>query len=162
MPGRLIERASTPRRAIRTIAGFTFVATVVGGLLMHLVDRREYPTIWSGLWWSAQTVTTVGYGDSVPSATGGRIVAVYVMFTGVAFLTVVTAAVTATLMDGLRGRRPARSDPETSAILAQMHDRIARIEQALLGRPAGGPAREAIEADGLAPAPIQNPPAVGR
>lgn len=134
--GRLIDGALTPRRAIRAIVGFTLIATLAGGLLIHLVDRTEYPTIGSGLWWSAQTVTTVGYGDSVPSETAGRIVAVYVMLTGVAFLTVATAAVTATLMDGRHGRRTGRPDTDMSALLAQLDDRMASIEQALAAGPA--------------------------
>lgn len=133
---RLIDGALTPRRAIRAIVGFTLIATLAGGLLIHLVDRSEYPTIGSGLWWSAQTVTTVGYGDSVPSETAGRIVAVYVMLTGVAFLTVATAAVTATLMDGRRGRRHDRPDADLAVVLAQLDDRMASIEQAIAPCPA--------------------------
>lgn len=127
--GRL-ARIRTPKRAIRGIVSATLLATIVGGLLMHLVDRREYPTIGSGLWWSAQTVTTVGYGDSVPSETAGRFVAVYVMLTGVAFLTVVTAAITAALMDGLRGRQE-NPQHEADAIVAGLDARLARIEAAL-------------------------------
>jgi voltage-gated potassium channel Kch len=66
---------------------------------MRLVDGKEFPTFGRGLWWAAQTVTTVGYGDAVPHATSGRLVAVAVMVCALAFLTVVTGAITASLLD---------------------------------------------------------------
>jgi voltage-gated potassium channel len=56
------------------------------------------------LWWAAETVSTVGYGDVVPHATRGRLVAVMVMLSALAFLTVVTAAITATLLESTHRR----------------------------------------------------------
>jgi hypothetical protein len=49
-------------------------------------------------------VSTVGYGDVVPHATSGRLLAVVVMLCALAFLTVVTAAITATLLEGTHRR----------------------------------------------------------
>jgi hypothetical protein len=43
------------------------------GAAMRLVDGKEFPTIGRGLWWAAETVTTVGYGDVVARATPGRV-----------------------------------------------------------------------------------------
>src|SRR5262249_23239319 len=84
-----------------------------------------------GLWWAAQTVTTVGYGDVVPHETAGRIVALLVMFDAVGFMTVVTGAVTATLIEGARGR-PGRA-ASIPAQLDEISNRLARLEAALLG-----------------------------
>jgi Ion channel len=36
-------------------------------MLERLLDHQEFPTIGKGLWFSLQTVTTVGYGDATPS-----------------------------------------------------------------------------------------------
>jgi voltage-gated potassium channel len=99
-PMRLLDRARTPRGAVQAIAAVTLLITLVAGTLIHLVDRSEFPTIGSGMWWAVQTVTSVGYGDAVPSETAGRIVAVYVMLTGIAFLTVATAAISAAFLRG--------------------------------------------------------------
>lgn len=54
------------------------------------------------LWWSATTVTTVGYGDHFPLTVEGRFVAVGLMLAGVALLGVVTASIASWLIDRVR------------------------------------------------------------
>ena len=58
--------------------------------------------IGDGLWWAATTITTVGYGDHYPVTTGGRIIAVALMVTGIAMLGVVTASIAAWFVDRLQ------------------------------------------------------------
>lgn len=45
----------------------------------------------SGIWWSIVTLTTVGYGDISPSTTGGRVVAIIIMFFGIGILGTLSA-----------------------------------------------------------------------
>jgi voltage-gated potassium channel len=45
------------------------------------------------LWWSAVTITTVGYGDKFPVTTEGRIIATVLMVTGVGLFGTFTAGV---------------------------------------------------------------------
>ncbi len=45
------------------------------------------------LWWSVVTLTTVGYGDISPTTTGGRLVGMIVMITGIGFLGILTASI---------------------------------------------------------------------
>ena len=65
---------------------------------MRVLDPSEYPTIGRGLWWAMQTVTTVGYGDVTPEHTSGRIVGVVVMLWGIAFVSILVAAITSTFV----------------------------------------------------------------
>lgn len=51
----------------------------------------------SGVWWSIVTLTTVGYGDISPSTTGGRTLAVIIMFFGIGLLGMLSASL-ATLL----------------------------------------------------------------
>jgi voltage-gated potassium channel len=120
----MLHAPSTARRAGQWIAITTIVVAIAGGFAIWLLDRDEFPTIGSGLWWSLQTVTTVGYGDHVPSQTEGRVVAGIVMVTGIGFLSVVTASISAAFVESARRRRGVnRDDP--------VLERLERIEQAL-------------------------------
>lgn len=84
----------------------TLSVTVVGGLLVRITDPGAFATIWDGMWWAAQTVTTVGYGDRLPTSPMGRLIGVVVMLVGVAFLTVTTAAIVSVFAES-RSRRAA-------------------------------------------------------
>jgi len=78
-----------------------------------------------------QTLTTVGYGDVVPESTAGKLIATVVMLNGIALLTVITAAVTATLIDQVRRRRePEGNDerPLDPAIVGALDDIRSRLE----------------------------------
>ena len=127
-----VARATTPRGATVVIAAATTVMTVGTGLLMTLVDGENFPSIGSGLWWAVQTVTTVGYGDSVPTNLLGRLIAVLVMLLGVAFLTVITASITSTFVSRLRRAEPAPGgDAATAEQIRELDSRLERIEAAL-------------------------------
>jgi voltage-gated potassium channel len=101
---RLTSKAMTARRAGLLIASVTVVVTIAAGFLMWLLDRDEFPNVWLGLWWAVQTVTTVGYGDVTPADPLGRSIAAIVMLSGIGFLTVVTAAITAVFVESARRR----------------------------------------------------------
>jgi voltage-gated potassium channel len=98
---------------------------------MRLLDAKEFPTVGQGMWWSVQTVTTVGYGDVVPHATVGRLVALVVMVCAIAFLTVVTAAITATLIERSQPRAASSNAVSVEGELAELNRRLARLEQIL-------------------------------
>jgi voltage-gated potassium channel len=102
----------TARRAGLLIATVTVVVTIVSGVLMWVLDHDEFPNVWLGLWWAVQTVTTVGYGDVTPENPIGRAIAAIVMLSGIGFLTVVTAAITAVFVES--ARRKIRADDLTA------------------------------------------------
>lgn len=124
----LERKPLTARRAAVIIASFTLAVTVVGGVVAWLTDRHDFPTLGAGLWWSLQTVTTVGYGDVVPTSTDGRLIGAIVMLTGIGFLTVITAAVTAALIETARRRVGGVPQRELSAQLEEISERLAAIE----------------------------------
>jgi len=100
----LLPSELTAPRAGMAMAVVTVLVTVAAGLLIWTFDREEFPTVGRGLWWALQTVTTVGYGDAVPSRVEGRIIAVVVMLAGIAFVAVTTAAITAAFLESTRRR----------------------------------------------------------
>ena len=121
---RFLREPPSVRTAASVIVTATAIVVVGGGVLMRLLDHDEYSNIWVGMWWALQTVTTVGYGDVTPTHTSGRIVAAFVMLEGIAFLTIIIAAITSTFV--------ARAEAERDTADATKEDKaMKRIEAAL-------------------------------
>jgi ABC-type amino acid transport substrate-binding protein len=112
----MVRRASSFQKGLEFISSFfslnffralgaLFLVILTFGLLTWGFERRANPEefeagvkgIWSGIWWSAVTMTTVGYGDKSPRSLGGRIVALIWMFTAVILISSFTASITSSL-----------------------------------------------------------------
>ena len=104
------------------------------GHLVWLVERKDNPDfpqtywrgIWEGLWWSAVTITTVGYGDKTTKHHLGRVLAIFWMFAGIFLIANFTAVVSSQLtvnelkssisgVEDLPGKRVATVTGTTSA-----------------------------------------------
>jgi voltage-gated potassium channel len=94
METRLDRVALRPRDAAYFIASFWALAVVVFGVVEWAVDRKTFTSVWLGMWWALQTVTTVGYGDVVPHQAIGKVIASLLMLGGLSLIAVLTAAVT--------------------------------------------------------------------
>ncbi|SDM12778.1 Ion channel [Catalinimonas alkaloidigena] len=65
--------------------------------------RKGFSGLGDGIWWSAITMTTVGYGDKAPVTTGGKIVTFVWVFLALVLTSLFTASVTSSLTTGLMG-----------------------------------------------------------
>ena len=124
---RYLRDPKSVRRAMGVIVTATAVVVVGSGALMRVLDHREYASIWAGMWWAIQTVTTVGYGDVTPRATSGRIVATFVMLAGIAFLAIVTASITSTFVERANRDRESAEDMQEQ----RLEERLAGMEAEL-------------------------------
>ncbi len=132
---RNLARASTPRGAAIVIASVTTSITILAGAIMTVIDRDNFPTLGSGMWWAVQTVTTVGYGDHVPTTVGGQLVAAVVMLLGIGFVTVITASITGAFVARSRQKENEGQPANISADqLADIIDRLERIEAGMRAR----------------------------
>ena len=120
----------TPARAGRAIALATTLVTIACGVVMRVVDSTDFDSVWVALWWAVQTVTTVGYGDEVPTNAAGRLVAAVLMLIGIGFLTVVTASITAAFIENAR-RRAGAADTNLEAKLDELNAKLEELAASL-------------------------------
>ena len=120
------------KRAWWAITAVTIVVTIVGGALVRLTDPTSISSFANGFWWSAQTITTVGYGDLVPHSTAGRATAVVVMLAGLSFVAVTTAAVTNAFVQAATRRRDTSAENAVLAELRSLRRELAELRTELL------------------------------
>lgn len=97
--GAIIASALRASR-IKILVFFSFVCitAVFMGALMYFVEKDYNPNIKNipdGIYWAIVTVTTVGYGDSIPITHLGKTLASLVMILGYGIIAVPTGIVTA-------------------------------------------------------------------
>ncbi len=121
---RFLENPASIRYASVAIMTVTLVMTLVGAVVIRVFDKDEFPTMGEAVWFTLQTVTTVGYGDNTPKDFIGRLVGAAIMLTAIGLITVITAIITSTFVSAATKQREA-SNEQTEI------DSIARIESAL-------------------------------
>jgi voltage-gated potassium channel len=92
------------------------VLAFLGAIVMRAVDQENFPSLGTAAWWALQTITTVGYGDAVPTTAAGRVVGGVVMVLGVSFIALLTAGVTSTVI-----RRGALGEAEADRAQRERH-----------------------------------------
>jgi voltage-gated potassium channel len=121
---RFQNNPSSIRYASAAIIATIVVLVVLGAVLMRVFDPEEYDTFGDALWFTLQTVTTVGYGDNPPASGEGRTIATIVMLVSIGLVAVITAVVTSMFI-----RSVSRDDQESDRrVLAEA---LARIESKL-------------------------------
>lgn len=87
------------------------VTVLIGSLSFFVVESRvneRVQTPWDALWWTVVTLTTVGYGDTVPATPAGRVVALVLMLAGMILLAVFAGVMSQTMVGYLLDVREER------------------------------------------------------
>ncbi len=94
-------------QVLRSFFSFEFILAIgvlalclfIAGFLVWLFERHENEEfkglqgVGSSFWWSAVTMTTVGYGDKTPRTFGGRTIALIWMFTSLIIVSGIIAMI---------------------------------------------------------------------
>ena len=115
--------------ATGVIVTATAIVVAGSGVLMWVLDHNEYPNVGVAMWWAAQTVTTVGYGDVTPSKPAGRIIGLFVMLYGIAFVTIFVAAITSIFVARAAEERGIVEDEAEQRIEAKVDALSQRLDQ---------------------------------
>jgi voltage-gated potassium channel len=81
------ERAVRRRRFRKILGALILISLALGIIVVPIEQLSGHPnvkihTLFDGLWWAVQTVTTVGYGDYVPVSVAGRVVGMILQLVG--------------------------------------------------------------------------------
>ena len=116
------------------LPGMAFVMIVFSTALIVQAERNvPGATIRSGgdaLWWALTTVTTVGYGDTYPVTTEGRIIAAGLMLVGIALFGSISAIVTSKLILP----KETKDHEELRREVRALHAEIRELRQEIKGK----------------------------
>lgn len=75
------------------------ILMLAGSLCMYSVEHEAQPEVFknafSGIWWTASAVLTIGYGDICPVTTLGKVLAIFISFLGVGAVAIPTGILSA-------------------------------------------------------------------
>ncbi|MCB9026504.1 MAG: two pore domain potassium channel family protein [Bdellovibrionaceae bacterium] len=95
----LILTLRTPLLIYIALIGNLLLGTLI--FLFYIFESGINPdveTLFDAVWWGMATVTTVGYGDTVPVTMEGKVIAMSLMVTGVIFFVSFTAMLVSFLL----------------------------------------------------------------
>jgi voltage-gated potassium channel len=94
-------------------------------------SNANITTAGDALWWGIVTVTTVGYGDQYPVTTGGRVVGVFLLLTGVALFATFTGYLANAFLAPQKPSEPTAAEAGSAPrdVLAEIRRELARQEE---------------------------------
>jgi voltage-gated potassium channel len=104
-------------------------AIVVAGAAERAFASGEFGTLWDGIWWAVTSVTTVGYGDLYAKSVAGRLIGMLLMFVGISFLSLPTAAIASRFVKQERGEEHIEMMEALHRIEVELPDLKARLRQ---------------------------------
>jgi voltage-gated potassium channel len=133
---RRIERMYKAVQTGRILPYMAFVLisiTLLAALAVRLFARGEFTSYGESVWWAAQTVTTVGYGDIIPHTPFSKVIAVIVMVFGISTVSLTTAVITSVVISSMQKTHPG-VDPYGEALedIAKRLEILERLEKKLL------------------------------
>ncbi|XHR31032.1 MAG: ion transporter [Chthoniobacteraceae bacterium] len=134
---KILVHAIFARRARSTAASVVSIAVVlamfasIAILNFETAPESNIKTPSDALWWAATTITTVGYGDKYPVTMEGRIVAFFLMVTGVGLFGTLTGFIASLFVDG----EEKRESEDLAKLTAEVRELRALIERTHFQKP---------------------------
>jgi voltage-gated potassium channel Kch len=110
-----------------------FVVVEVAGASIFAVESGDpnanIRTAGDALWWGLVTITTVGYGDRVPVTPGGRVIGVFLLFSGIALFSVLTGFIANVFLAPRHRRLRHQPRDDSRAAIASLRELLADQEE---------------------------------
>jgi len=94
---------SAKRQQLVSSVFIILVLMIASSLCMYSLEHEAQPEVFtnafSGIWWAASTLLTVGYGDIYPITTMGKVFGIFISFLGVGMVAIPTGIISAGFVD---------------------------------------------------------------
>ncbi len=91
------------RQQLMSSVFIILILMLASSLCMYSLEHEAQPDVFSnafsGIWWSASTLLTVGYGDIYPITTMGKLFGIFIAFLGVGMVAIPTGIISAGFVD---------------------------------------------------------------
>lgn len=88
---------STKKRELFVSVGFMIFMILLSSIIIFIIEHEaqpeKYETLFDSLWWSVETLTTVGYGDVGPVTTLGKILTMFIALFGIGIVAIPTGII---------------------------------------------------------------------
>ena len=122
---------SSKRRQLMSSVCIILVLMLASSLCMYSLENAAQPDVFknafSGIWWAASTLLTVGYGDIYPITTLGKVFSIFITFLGVGMVAIPTGIISAGFVEQYNKLKATGIESDISTILIE-------LDSAWLGR----------------------------
>ena len=118
---------------LRTTLMAAMIIVFVFGILVSSIDPNVH-SVFDGIWWAVATISTVGYGDVVPSSHLGRMIGVVLIVLGIGVFVTITANFLALILR--------KDDDQLTVVLKELKKLNSLLEDNDLLKKPDGPADE--------------------
>lgn len=127
--GASLARLLSRNALLPTFLG-SVIVVIMAGYVISEIDSAIDDT-GEGIWWAWVTITTVGYGDIVPTSTVGRIFAGLLMLIGLGLVSLLTANIAAFTIERSSHADARRIRKAEARDIARLEQQLNRLEKKL-------------------------------
>ena len=104
-----------------------------GGNIISNPGDPYFKQLGESMWWAVVTMTTVGYGDKYPTSSGGRIIAIVLMYSSLVLVALFTATISSMLVESRfkKGKGLDITKVKDHIVLCGWNDDVPRLLQLL-------------------------------
>ncbi len=99
----ITEVLSSKKQQLFSSVFTILILMLAASLCMYSLEHEAQPEVFtnafSGIWWAASTLLTVGYGDIYPITTLGKMFGIFITFLGVGMVAIPTGIISAGFVD---------------------------------------------------------------